>query len=314
MMTLRPHLGSLAGATLAAICCCALGRQAVAQEGVPCVAPQPEQEPNDAPTTATPLTLFGEAVMARAPGSISPAGDVDYFRIQAPFGSRLSILVDTGVLPQLPGGNTRDSVVTVLAGDILVETDDDDGTGFGPVASGEASSIVGAQVGGAIHIRVAAKNPGEVLSPYVLWVAASTAPFQAEVEPNDSQGTAILLDVLPVLGSLSGPNDVDWYVRGLLGGGPHAIFVDGDPERDGTSTDVRIDFAPIVPPVPPVNSSIGSGSPPPGSEAVYLGAASFPAQFFRLSGPAAGTYSLRVLYIGGDDCQVPVELQSFEVG
>ena len=304
----------VACATLTALCCCALGRQAAAQEGVPCVAPpQPEQEPNNTPPTATPLTLFGEAVMNRAPGSISPAGDVDYFRIQAPAGSRLSILVDTGVLPQLPGGNSRDSVVAVLAGDILIEVDDDDGTGFGPVTSGEASSIVGVQVGGVITISVTAKNAGDVLSPYVLWVGASTAPFQAEVEPNDWQGTAMLLDVLPVLGSLSGASDVDWYVRGFLGGGPHAIFVDGDPERDGTSTDVRIDFAPIVPPVPPVNSSIGSGSPPPGSEAVYLGAASFPAQFFRLSGPAAGTYSLRVLYIGGDDCQVPVRLQSFEV-
>ena len=281
---------------------------------MPCVAPpQPEQEPNDTAMTATPLTFFGEAVMARAPGSISPGGDVDYFRIQAPVGSRLSILVDTGVLPQLPGGDSRDSVVSVFAGDILVEMDDDDGTGLGPVTSGEASSIVGAEVGGTIHIRVAAKNPGEVLSPYVLWVGASTVPFQAEVEPNDSQGTAMLLDVVPVLGSLSGPSDVDWYVRGFLGGGPHAIFVDGDPERNGTSTDVRIDFAPIVPPVPPVNSSIGSGSPAPGSEAVYMGPASFPAQFFRLSGPAAGTYSLRLLYIGGDDCQVPVQLQSFEV-
>jgi hypothetical protein len=106
---------------------------------------------------------------------------------------------------------------------------------------------------------------------------------------------------------------VDWYRRVLLGGGPHMILVDGDPERDGTTTDVRIDFEPVTPAPPPIDSSIGPGSPPPGSEAAYLGSYSWIAPAFRLSGPAGGTYSVSLAYIGGDDCQVPVALQSFEV-
>lgn len=282
--------------------------------GVPCpTPPQLEVEPNNTPATATVLTSFESLGMSRSPGSISPAGDVDYFRLEAPPGSRLSLLVDTGVLPQNPGGNTRDSVVQVLAADgvTLLEQDDDDGTGQGPVVSGEASATVGLPASGTIYIRIAAKSPAQVLSPYLLWVNASTVPFVNEVEPNDTQGQAMFADFGPVMGALSGPSDVDWYLRGLLGGGPHAIFVDGDPERDGTTTDVRIDFAAASP--APVNSSLGAGQPAPGSESLYLGNLSFPAQHFRLSGPAAGTYSVRVTYIGSDACQVPVELQSFEV-
>jgi hypothetical protein len=285
---------------------------AEAQELGPCSGPpQPEQEPNDTPATATALTLTGFLdYMTRAPGSIGVPGDVDYFRVQAPAGAHLDVLVDTAVLPQDPGSTTRDSVVQVLGADgvILLEQDDDDGTGIGSVVSGEASAIVGLQVTGTIYIRVAAKNPGDVLSPYLLWVHASTAPFTTEVEPNNTQTTFMALSE-PVLGELSTASDVDWYMRNFLGGGPHAIFVDGDPERDGTTTDVRIESAGQV---GTINSSFGPGSPPPGSEAAW--SPSFHFGFpFAVVGPAAGTYAIRVAYIGGDTCQVPVELISFEV-
>jgi hypothetical protein len=290
---------------------------AVAQEGVPCVQlPQPELEPNDTAAVATPLTGLGPFVMARAPASIGVPGDVDYFRVQASSPSRLSVLVDTAVLPQNAGSTTRDSVVQILGsnGTTVLELDDDDGTGlaFGPVTGGEASAVVGLTVNGTVYIRVTAKTPSDVLSPYVLWVSLDNVPFGNETEPNDTSATAIFMNV-PMLGSLSGPGDVDWYRRVFLGGGPHAVLIDGDPERDGTTTDVQIDFEPVVPPPPQINSSIGSGSPPPGAEMAYLGTYGILSPAFRLLGPAAGTYSVTLAYIGGDDCQVPVELTSFEV-
>src|SRR5262245_17769302 len=106
-----PRIAPLAVAALSALALCLLlPAGAGAQEGVPCLAsPQPEQEPNGTPATATPLALgtFGDSVMARSPGSIGVPGDVDYFVIDAPSGSRLSVLVDTGVLAQLPGATTR---------------------------------------------------------------------------------------------------------------------------------------------------------------------------------------------------------------
>jgi hypothetical protein len=300
-------------AALAALSTAPAGAQ---PPGVPCpTPPQFEQEPNDTPATATVLTGFEGNLVSRSPGSISPAGDVDFFRIQVAPGARLSVLLDTGVLAQLPGGNTRDSVVQVLAPDgvTVLEVDDDDGTGQGAVVSGEESSIVGLAASGTLFIRVAAKNPAQVLSPYVLWVNASTNTSVNEIEPNDTQGQAMFADSGPILGSLASSTDVDWYLRGLLGGGPHMIFVDGDPERDGTTTDVRIDFAPGSISPPAVNSSLGPGQPPPGSEALFMGSFSFSAQFFRISGPAAGTYSVLVTFIGSDACNVPVELTSFEV-
>lgn len=278
--------------------------------------PQPEVEPNGTPATATVLTpgFFG---LDRAPGSIGAPGDVDYFRVSFTSPTRLTVLVDTAVLPQNPGSTTRDSVVQVLAGNgtTILEQDDDDGTGlaFGPVVSGEASAIVGLPVSGTVHIRVTAKDPGAVLSPYVLWIAFNSTPFLTEVEPNDTPATAMWLDPPAVMGSLSGASDLDWYRRVLLGGGPHMILVDGDPERDGTTTDVRIDFEPGATAPPPINSSVGAGSPPPGSEALYMGTYAWLAPAFRLSGPAAGTYSVSLAYIGGDACNVPVQLQSFEV-
>jgi hypothetical protein len=226
-------------------------------------------------------------------------------------GSRLLVRVDTAVLPQNPGSTSRDSVVQVLAADgvTLLEADDDDGTGIGSVVSGEASTVVGLPVSGTVYVRVSAKNPGDVLSPYLLWVHASTAASVPEVEPNDTPGTAMQILMQPVAGALSSAADEDWYLRTFLGGGPHAIFVDGDPERDMTTTDVRIDFGGPTP--PPIDSSVGAGAPPPGAEAAWSPAFNFIP--FRVSGPVAGTYAVWVAYIGGDSCQVPVELLSFDV-
>src|SRR5207237_1929104 len=56
--------------------------------------PVREAEPNDTPTTATPLTTM--TTCFGAVGAISPAGDVDYFSFAAPPGSRAWVLVATG--------------------------------------------------------------------------------------------------------------------------------------------------------------------------------------------------------------------------
>lgn len=309
----RAPLGSLMRVAVLAASC-GLSLPLAAQELGGCNSPpQPEQEPNNTPATANTINLVGLfEYMSRAPGAIGVPGDVDYFRIVTPAGSRLSVLVDTAVLPQNPGSTSRDSVVQVLAADgvTVLEADDDDGTGIGTVVSGEASTVVGLPVSGTVYLRVSAKNAGDVLSPYLLWVLASTTAFVAEAEPNNTSGTAMPITMQPVSGALSSATDEDWYFRTFLGGGPHAIFVDGDPERDGTTTDVQIEVG--VGPSPVINSSVGFGAPPPGAEAAW--SSSFAFGFpFRVSGPVAGTYAVWVAYIGGDSCQVPVELQSFEV-
>jgi len=293
---------------------------AAAQEGGCSGPPQPEQEPNDTPATATLLQVAQSQhlfdYMARSPSAIGVPGDVDYFRVDVQPGSLLSVLVDTAVLPQSPGSTTRDSVVQILAADgvTLLEWDDDDGTGVaaGAVVSEQASAVVGLPVSGTVYIRVSAWSAGDVLAPYVLWVTAKPAGFLPEVEPNGTSATAMVIPEYPILANI-GSIDEDWYRRTFLGGGFHAILVDGDPERDGTTTDVRIDFEfnPVV-----INSSVGKGAPPPGAEAAWLGSGSGVVSVFRVrlaAGALGGSYSIRLACIGGDNCQVPVELQSFEV-
>jgi len=275
--------------------------------------PQPEVEPNNTPATATVLVPEDwELWFFGVPGAISPAGDVDYFQIPVQAGNRLWLLVDTGGTT-LPGATSRDSVLEVLApdGSTVLEQDDDDGTGNGHgmvISSLDASAIAGlvAPSTGSYFLRVAAKNPTDVIAPYVLMVGMSTTTPGPETEPNDTMGQAQSA-WLSVLGSLSSDTDLDWYDLNLMDAGVPFVIVDGDPERDGISTDVMIDFEPGWP-MPQVNSSTGSGSPPPPAEALVLPGT----PHVCLSGPDAGTYLLFVPYTG-DGVPVPVELMSLEV-
>jgi hypothetical protein len=64
-----------------------------------CPGPQSEQEPNDTAATASPMVLW-PAVFDRfvgIHGTIAAPGDVDWYSLVAPAGSRVWISVDTGV-------------------------------------------------------------------------------------------------------------------------------------------------------------------------------------------------------------------------
>ncbi len=282
-----------------------------------CPGPQPEIEPNGTPATATLLfQAFGttSGLFFGAPAAISPAGDVDVFRILLTGGTRLWLSVDTGGT-QAPGATTRDSVLEVLApdGTTVLEQDDDDGTGNGQtnvITSGDASVIAGLHipVGGMHYIRVTAGTPRGVLAPYVLMVGV-TEGVNPETEPNDTEDMANVPAFIPLTGGLAGPGDVDWYLASVpFHGDQPFVIVDGDPERDGTGTDVVLDFSTLFPPLPRVDSSTARGAPPPPAEAAVLPFLSN----VRVSGPAAGTYAIAVFY-SAPGCTVPVTLQSFEV-
>jgi hypothetical protein len=282
-----------------------------------CPGPQPEVEPNGTPATATWLIqAFGttSGLFFGAPGAIAPAGDVDVFRILLSGGVRLWVSLDTGG-PQAPGATTRDSVLEVLAPDAtsVLEQDDDDGTGNGMtniITSNDASVIAGLRVdvGGTHYIRVRAKTPGSVLSPYVLMVGV-TEGVNPEKEPNDTEEMANVPSFIPLVGGLASPGDVDWYLASVpFHGDQPFVIVDGDPERDGTATDVVLDFSKLFPSLPRVDSSTGQGAPSPAAEAAVLPFLSN----VRVSGPAAGTYAIAVFY-SSPGCTVPVTLQSFEV-
>lgn len=296
-------------------CLLALAFLVAPDAGAQCPGPQPELEPNNTTATATSLTVPAiQGSFFGVPGAIQPAGDVDVFRITVAAGTRLWASVDTGGTQQ-GGANSRDSVLQVLApdGTTLLEQDDDDGTGNGRtnvITSGNASVIANLPLptAGTYFVRVSGKTPADVIAPYVLMVALSSGT-QPEIEPNDLENTPFQTPFPPVAGTLGAVGDVDWYIATVLDNGLPFVVVDGDPERDGTTTDVVLTFSQLSPfPMPPVDSSTGRGAPPPGAEGVVL---PFIANV-RVSGPAAGSYAIAVFY-SIEGCGVPVTLHGFEV-
>jgi hypothetical protein len=283
-------------------------------EGGGCSGPQIEAEPNDTAATASPIDLpdFTFGMFTGIGGAVAAAGDVDWYSFTAPAGTRLWLSVDTGVAMS----GSRDSLVTLLAADgtTVIEADDDDGTGNArdfTIESQEASLIAGRllSAGGTYFARVQAKVPAETIEAYSLLIAVSFGGPSPEMEPNDVPPGQLPF-VVPILGSLSSANDVDWYNLTILDFGFPFLLVDGDPERDGTGTNVTVHFEDFaIPPSTITTDSSGAGSP---SDPPAEGFAIESLGFARVTGTAAGTYMLGVWYTG-KGCPVPVELQAFEI-
>lgn len=282
-----------------------------------CPGPDVEQEPNDTPASATPITVWLSASHGYG-GGISVPGDVDYYRIELQAGDRLWAAVDTG-RSSATAPYSRDSVLEVHApgGVALLERDDDDGTANGrdtTIESQEASIIAGftATAGGAYLLRVSAKSPTALIAPYTLFVGVSRGSVP-EQEPNDTPETAMIGSFGVVDAALSGPTDVDYYRLWLLDAGLPFVAVDGDPERDGIGTDVVVEWV-TNGPTPSLqmqaDSSGAGGSPAPPAEGALLESAGTQ-QTVRIKGPAAGTYRVGVLWSGY--CSVPVLLEKIEI-
>lgn len=285
--------------------------------GVFCPGTDVEIEPNDTPASATLLQLDGSGPARGIGAAIGAAADVDYYKLAATAGDRLWISVDTGRSSGAPPFS-RDSALSVYApdGTTLLEADDDDGTGNGlgaTVETQEASIVAGLPVPatGTYVIRVTAKSPTALISPYTLLIGRSHGS-SPEQEPNDDPASVPPLGGNWIYdGSLSGPGDVDYYRADLLVGLPF-VAVDGDPERDGVGTDVVLD---LVDPFPPhsqhlrADSSGAVGSPAPPAEGLLD--QSHTQRLVRVTGPAAGTYRVGIVWSGY--CPVPVVLEKMDV-
>lgn len=284
--------------------------------GVFCPGTDVELEPNDTPATATLLQLGSGGQSRGIGGGITTPGDVDYYRLAATAGDRLWVSVDTGRSSGTPP-YSRDSVLAVYAADgtTLLEQDDDDGTANGldtTVESQEASLVAGLLLPatGTYVLRVAAKSSTALIAPYTLLIGLSNGS-SAEQEPNDDPGSVPYLGNWVHDGSLSGPGDVDYYHANLLVGLPF-VAVDGDPERNGTGTDGRRDLVSAFPPYDlrvSADSSGAVGSPAPPAEAL-LDQTHFE-RLVRVTGPAAGTYRVGIIWSGY--CSVPVVLEKMDV-
>jgi hypothetical protein len=282
---------------------------AVARPAAMVLTPVPEVEPNNTPGTATGLSLVGGCQAAS--GSISPGSDLDYYSFTAAPGSKLWATTDTG-----PSTTGRDSILTLFApdGTTVIETDDDDApgnNGDATIESFQASAIAGRTLtaGGTYFLRVESFN-SVAMSAYRLFVVV-TSSSTPESEPNNTAGTA---NTLVTAGSPIGvrtaaigiAGDADFYSITLTAPATFFISTDGDPEKNGSGTDLVVDLigtdGSTVLFSDDNTDDIGSGPPP--AESFSFTIATPGTYFVRVTGfsqgqfPVTGTYAIMVAACG----------------
>jgi hypothetical protein len=265
-----------------------------------------EGEPNDTAGTATALTFTPTAITSAA---INPGGDVDFYTFTAPAGSRVWIETDTGGT-QNAGATSRDTVIDLLAADgtTVIENDDDDGTGNGgdgTIETGLASIIAGRTLttGGTYFIRVRAFSVTGIINPYRLFVSLTNVAATAEVEANDTAATANVANS-PALrsGSIGVAADVDYYSVSANAGDTIFFPVDADPERDGTGTDLVVEFrSPADALLLSVDSSITGDLTDPAAEGANYTVDAAGTYFIKVrhfSATGTGTYNIHIVNTG----------------
>lgn len=198
-----------------------------------------EAEPNN--TIATANVMNG----TRAIGSINPAGDFDYYRIDnVPANSLLFAFTDSGVGPTNPGAvaGQTDTVLRVFAADgtTEIEEDEDDGTATGGNAqdSGLSSIVAGTPLtaGGTYYIEVSASNVNALIGQYTLFARTVAATATAETEPNNTTATATALPLNQLTSGTVSSTDPDFFAVTLTAGNTVELALDGDPERNSFGT------------------------------------------------------------------------------
>ncbi|MBI3449605.1 MAG: hypothetical protein HY049_11910 [Acidobacteria bacterium] len=180
-----------------------------------------EVEPNGAPASAGTLACGLE-------GSISPAGDVDFFTLGTPAsGSRVFALVDGAT------GNSTDFDLRVTTGADTLEYDDfNNDVPFGSVSPNVAGSPL---TGSPSFLRVSHYSASAQAEPYRLYATVQPpSGATAEVEPNDSIATATHGAGGYFSGSLSGAGDVDLFSFSAAAGELIQLGLDLDPLRNNT--------------------------------------------------------------------------------
>jgi hypothetical protein len=265
-----------------------------------------ETEPNNTSGTATPLTFTPTAIVTAA---INPGGDLDFYTFTAAAGSKVWLETDTGGV-QNAGATSRDTKVDLLAADgtTVIENDDDDGTangGDGTIESGLSSIIAGRTLtaGGTYFIRVQAFTVTGIINPYRLFVSLTNVSATAEVEANDTAATANVANS-PALrsGSIGVAADVDYYSVSANAGDTIFFPVDADPERDGTGTDLIVEFRdPADALLLSVDSSTAGDLANPAAEGANYTVSASGTYFVKVrhfSATGTGTYNIHIVNTG----------------
>jgi HYR domain-containing protein/pre-peptidase len=282
----------------------------------------PETEPNNTSATANTINLSAASQPCGiVSAAINPGNDVDFFTFTgAPAGSRIWIETDTGGT-QNAGANSRDTVIDLLAADgtTVIENDDDDGTGNGgdgTVETGLASMIGGRTLttGGTYFIRVRAFSATGIVNPYRLFVVLTNVAATPEVEANNTAATANSLVTAgsPIglrSGAIGAAGDSDYYSVAATAGNIVYFNVDADPERDGTGTDLVVEFRdPADVLLLSVDSSITGSLANPAAEGANFTITTSGTYFVRVrhfSATGTGTYHIMAGACSGDSIATP---------
>ncbi len=246
-----------------------------------------EVEPNGTFGTATPIA----GASARIRGNVYPNADVDFYSFSGTAGDRVFAAVMTSSSSNL----STDSILDLIApdGTTVIETDLDDGT-FGALSSTIAGRTLTAT--GTHFLRVRHNSALTQLRPYDLYFRRQTGSPVAEVEANDTTGTA---QPLPASGWISGSTsstaDQDFYSVALNAGDTVFLSLDLDPERDTVEWNGRVGFALFGTGSNQILVTGDGGTATPDSEAMFFTVQTAGTYFVHVSvqtGALFGTYQL----------------------
>jgi uncharacterized repeat protein (TIGR01451 family) len=228
-------------------------------------------------------------------GAITPAGDADFFAVGSPAsGSRVFAMVD-GV-----AGNSTDFDVRVTTGTDTLEYDDlNNDTAFGTVAPNVCGTPVD---GSASYLRVSHFNATAQAEPYRLYTAVQppAASAIAEIEPNDSIGTATGSPGEYYAGTLASPSDADVFSFSAAAGELIVIQLDLDPTRENTPFNgslALLSYAGAA--LASVNDAGSTSSTASGAGNLAANAPASPGEAIAYRVRTDGTYYARVGWSGG---------------
>jgi hypothetical protein len=183
-----------------------------------------EIEPNNTISNATNIPAPQQA---RINGSITPAGDQDYFSFGASAGSRVWGYVVTN-----ESAPSTDSILTLMnVNTNTLQLDDDNG-----FQSTLSSAIAGAPITqtGTYVWQMRQFGGATVMSQYYIYMDQTFGPPIEEIEPNDTitQTNPYTFGTV-VSGTIPISTDLDLYTFPLTAGDQIVIQVDGDPDKNG---------------------------------------------------------------------------------
>jgi subtilisin-like proprotein convertase family protein len=208
--------------------------------------PASETSSNDSSATATALGLRGNRI-GTAVGSISPAGDVDFYSFRAVAGQRIFVHAEASGVEN--HGFSPDTKLTLYAPDgSVIELDNADATGTGwstGVMDLVPALIAGAPaaVGGTYTVKVEQQTGSATIPGYRLMVVVADAP---EVGIAGSGATVLLQKARGVL-SLDGTignagSQDDFLLQQLRAGELVFVAVDGAPLSSGARPTSTLDL------------------------------------------------------------------------